>query len=215
MEITYLGHSSFRIRGKIATVVTDPFDPQVVGLKLPKHVEADIVTISHEHKDHNYTSGINGSPFVVRGPGEYEIMGIGIVGLSMFHDAKKGAERGKNTVYRLEVDGVSIVHMGDLGHILSSEQVDEIDGVDIVMIPVGGKHTINAVQAVSIINEIEPSIVIPMHYDRPGLNKEYCGGLAPIADFLKEFGKDDSVPQSKLIITKDKLPAETQVVILE
>jgi L-ascorbate metabolism protein UlaG (beta-lactamase superfamily) len=205
MDITYLGRSSFRIRGKTATVVTDPFDP-AIGIKFPKHVEADVVTVSHEHKDHSAVELVEGSPFVVRGPGEYEIKGIGIVGRSVFHDEKKGEERGKNTIYRIEVDGVSIVHLGDLGHTLSSDEVEELDGVNVLMIPVGGMHTIDAVKAVQVINDIEPAVVIPMHYG---------GNLAPVSVFLKEMGKESVVPQPKLVLSKDKLPAEMQVVILE
>ena len=206
MDITHLGHSSFRIRGKNAIVVTDPFDP-VIGIKFPKHFAADIVTVSHEHKDHNATGEVEGSPFIVRGPGEYDIKGVGIVGQSVFHDEKKGAERGKNTIFRIEVDGVSIVHLGDLGHLLSSDEVEALDGVDILMIPVGGVHTIDATKAVQIINDIEPSIVIPMHY---GIN-----ALSPVSVFLKEMGKESIVPQPKLVISKDKLPSEMQVVVLE
>ncbi len=215
MDITYLGHASFRIRGKSASVVTDPFDPDMIGLKFPKHVEADIVTVSHEHKDHNSVSQIEGSPFVIHGPGEYEIKGIGVVGTSSFHDDKKGAERGKNTIYRIEVDGVSIVHLGDLGHILSADQVDELDGVNILMVPVGGFYTISASQAVQVINDIDPSIVIPMHYGRPDMQGKGLSQLAPCSVFLKEIGKESVIPQPKLVISKDKLPAEMQVVVLE
>jgi L-ascorbate metabolism protein UlaG (beta-lactamase superfamily) len=214
MDITYLGHSSFRIRGKSATVVTDPFDNSV-GLKFPKKVEADIVTLSHDHEDHNAVSQLEGSPFVVRGAGEYEVKGVGIVGVSVFHDEKKGEERGRNTIYRIEVDGVSIVHLGDLGHTLTSSQVDDLDGVNILLVPTGGIYTIDASQAVQVVNDIEPSIVIPMHYGRTELNQKVFGQLQPVSDFLKEIGKADVVPQAKLTVTKDKLPAEMQVVVLE
>jgi L-ascorbate metabolism protein UlaG (beta-lactamase superfamily) len=215
MDITYLGHSSFRIRGKTTTVVTDPFDSASVGLKFPKHIEADIITLSHDHDDHNAVSQLDGTPFVIRGAGEYEVKGVGVVGISVFHDEEKGAARGRNTMYRIEVDGVSIVHLGDLGHTLTSSQVDDLDGVNVLLVPTGGVYTINPSQAVHVVNEIEPSIVIPMHYGRPELNQKAFGGLAPLADFLKEIGKADVVPQAKLTLTKDKLPAEMQVVVLE
>ncbi|HUD18917.1 MAG TPA: MBL fold metallo-hydrolase [Patescibacteria group bacterium] len=215
MDITYFGQSSFRLRGKSATVVIDPFDPGAVGLKFPKHTEADIVTVSHDHKDHNAVSEVEGSPFVVNGPGEYEIKGVGVVGMSVFHDDQKGAVRGKNTIYRIEIDGLSIVHLGDLGHTLSSEQVDELDGVNILLVPVGGFYTIDAARAVQIIRDIEPSIVIPMHYKTEGLNPKLGDVLAPLSVFMKEIGKEGIVPQPKLSITKDKLPAEMQVVVLE
>jgi len=215
MDITYFGHSSFRIKGKTATVVTDPYDPVDVGLKFPKHIAADIVTVSHGHKDHAAVAQIEENPYVVRGPGEYEIKGVGIIGLSTYHDEEKGVKRGKNTIYRIEIDGVALVHLGDLGHTLSTDQVDALDGVGILMIPVGGVYTIDPATAVEVINELEPSIVIPMHYGRADLNQKEFGGLAQLSAFLKEIGKEDVAAQPKLSITRDKLPAEMQVVVLE
>ena len=191
MDITFLGHSSFRVRGKIATVVTDPFESETAGLKFPKHVEADVVTVSH-HND--AATALEGSPFVVHGAGEYEVKGVGVVGI--------GTAPGGNTIYRIEIDGVSIVHLGNLNHLPSAGEVDELDGVDILMVPVGGDNTLDASQAVQVINDIEPTIVIPMLY----------GNLDV---FLKEIGKDGTVPVAKLTVTKDKLPAEMQVVVFE
>jgi L-ascorbate metabolism protein UlaG (beta-lactamase superfamily) len=215
MDITYLGHSSFKIRGKTATVITDPYDATAVGLKFPKHVEGDIVTVSHDHGDHNEVSAVEGNPFIIHGPGEYEIKGIGVVGFPVFHDDQKGALRGRNTMYRIEVDGVSIVHLGDLGHMLTSDQVDNLDGVNVLMVPVGGLHTIDAATAVHLISEIEPSVVIPMHYGRPELNQKLFSQLSPISLFLKEIGKEGIAPLPKLVLSKDKIPSEMQVVILE
>ena len=215
MDITYLGHSSFRIRGKNASVVIDPYDSAMVGLKFPKHIATDILLVTHDHPDHNAVSQIDGEPFVVRGPGEYEIKGVEIIGIPVYHDAQKGQERGTNTMYRIEIDGVSIVHAGDLGHTLSTGEVDGLDGVNILMIPVGGVYTISAAQAAQVIKEIEPSVVIPMHYGKPELVKQTFGQLATLADFLKEMGKEGTPAQSKLTITKDKIPEEMQVVVLE
>lgn len=212
MDITYLGHASFRIKGKNATVVTDPYSSDI-GLKFPKHIAADIVTVSHDHADHSAVREIEGTPYIVRGPGEYEVKGVGIIGLSTFHDEEKGAKRGKNTMYRIEIDGVSIVHLGDLGHTLGSGDVDALDGVNILMIPVGGVYTIDAAAAVSVVNEIEPSIVIPMYYGRPDLSASAFGGLAPLAAFLKELGKEDVTPQPKLSVSRDKMPEQMQVVV--
>ena len=214
MDITPLGHSSFRIRGKTATLITDPYDPVSVGIKFPRHIEADVVTVSHEHDDHSSVSQVAGSPFIIQGPGEYEVKGVGVVGISTFHDGEKGAARGRNTIYRIEIDGVSIVHLGDLGHTLSTTEIDALDGVNILMVPVGGVYSLDPTQAVEVVGEIEPSIVIPMHYGRPELNQKAFGQLAPVSAFLKEIGKEVS-PQPKLSVTKDKLPAEMQVVILE
>lgn len=179
MEITSLGHSSFRLKGKTATVVTDPYDPAMVGLAFPKHVAADIVTVSHDHGDHNAVGNLEGRPFVVRGPGEYEIKGVGIVGIGVYHDTENGAQRGSNTIYRIELDGLSFVHLGDLGHSLSADQVDTLDGVDILFVPVGGYYTIDAPTAAALVNKISPSIVIPMHYGRKGLSEKIGTVLSP------------------------------------
>lgn len=209
MEIYPLGHSSFRIRGKQATVVTDPYDGVGMAVKFPKHVEADIVTVSHDHGDHNATELVEGSPFVVRGPGEYEIKGVSVIGVASFHDANEGKDRGRNTMYRIEVDGVKIGHLGDIGHVLSSAQVDALDGIDILFVPVGGVYTVDAEKAMQIVSDIEPKIVIPMHYAHS--NAE----LAPVAAFLKSMNKGESVAVPKLTISRDKLPADMQIVVLE
>ena len=184
MDITYLGHSSFRIKGKTASIVTDPFDPVMVGLKFPS-VEADIVTVSHEHKDHNQTNLVKGSPRVIRGPGEYEIQGISILGFASWHDKKKGEERGENTIYVFEVDGVRICHLGDLGHKLSESMVNNLAEIDVLMIPVGGNYTIGSPIASEIVRNIEPSIVIPMHFKVEGIK---ISNLEPVDKFLKETG---------------------------
>src|SRR3989338_30493 len=118
MEITFIAHASFKLRGNKATVVTDPFDPAFLNLKFPK-VEADIVTISHEHADHNYLPADILSPLLIQGPGEYESKGVNVIGVSSYHDDKNGGERGLNTIYRIEMDGISLVHLGDLGYKLN------------------------------------------------------------------------------------------------
>lgn len=213
MDITYLGHSSFKLRGKNALVVTDPFGGSI-GLPFPKHTAADIVTVSHDHDDHNAIQVIEGSPFVISGPGEYEIKGVGIVGMGVYHDDQKGEKRGKNTIYRIELDGLTIVHLGDLGHELTSAQVDALDGVDILLVPVGGVYTIDAGLAAKVVGEIEPTIVIPMHYNRPGLDQKMFAGVAGVDAFLKEMGKTDVTPQPKFSVTREKLPEEMQIIVL-
>lgn len=211
MEILPLGHASFKLRGKNATVVTDPYDEKEMGIKYPKHTEADIVTISHNHFDHNAKHLIGGTPFIVEGAGEYEIKGVSVIGVGSFHDDKNGEERGKNTMYRIEIDGIRLLHLGDLGHVLSSAQVDVVDGVDVLFIPVGGVYTIDAEKAAQVISDIEPRIVIPMHYGTDTYNKN----LSPVSVFLKQLGKESVTPLAKLTISRDKLPAEMQVVVLE
>lgn len=215
MDIYPLGHSSFRIKGKTATVVLDPFDPKMVGLKLPKVEGADLITISHGHEDHNNSAAVGGEPFVISGPGEYEVKGITVIGVPSFHDDNKGADRGTNTIYVYTIDGVRICHLGDLGHKLTDDQVDEIGSVDILLIPVGGHFTISAKVAAEVVAQIEPTIVIPMHYQRAGLAADLAKELTPVADFLKEMGAEGVTAEAKLTTSKDKLPENTTVVVLE
>lgn len=213
MEITFIAHASFKLRGTKATVVTDPFDPAFLNLNFPK-VEADIVTVSHEHADHNFVEGITSDPLVIQGPGEYESKGVNIIGVSSFHDDKNGAERGVNTIYRYEIDGISLVHLGDLGHKLSDLQLELLDGVDILMIPVGGFYTLPVLIAVEVVNQIEPLVIIPMHYYTQNLKGPEFAKLASVDAFLKEMGKEHIEAQIKFNITKDKKPTETSIVVL-
>lgn len=213
MEIIHLGHSSFKIRGKQATIVTDPFDAGMVGIKFPK-VEARIVTISHEHKDHNNAKGVEGNPYIIRGPGEYEISDVFVRGIATHHDNKYGEERGRNTIYKFEIDGIHLAHLGDLGHKLSDQQLDDLGDVDILLIPVGGVYTIDAKKAAEVVTQIEPHIVIPMHYNEDRLNQETVGKLSKVGEFFKEIGKSINL-QPKLTISKDKIPVDLQVIALE
>lgn len=209
MEIISLGHSSFKIRAKGVVLVTDPYSSLDTGLKFPK-VEADIVTVSHDHQDHNAISQVGGGPVIIRGPGEYEIKGIRIFGLSSFHDQDKGAKRGRNTIYQIKMDNLVLIHLGDLGEKLTQEQIELLGRVDVLMIPVGGIFTISASEAAKIAADLEPRIVIPMHYKVPGLKFE----LEEVEKFLKEMGKEVITPQPKLVISKDKLPEEMEVIVL-
>ncbi len=212
MDITFLGPASFRLKGKTASLVTDPFDPQMVGLKFPK-VSADIVTVSHEHKDHNQVELVRDVKKAVSGPGEYEINEVSIIGLSSYHDDKKGKLRGKNTIYVIEMDGLRIVHLGDLGHKLSEKVLEQIGDVDILMIPVGGEYTLGPAEAAEVVRSIEPKIVIPMHYQRPSLNPETFGKLAPVDSFLTQMGLPTE-RTNKLSIKAETIGEEQKVVIL-
>ncbi len=210
MDITWYGQACFKLKGKSATVVIDPFDPNFVGLKLPKDLSADVVLKTHDHADHNYFAGVSGDPVKISGPGEYEIKGVAINGVGVYHDKQNGEERGKNTVYNLSIDNLNVVHVGDLGHQFTQEQLEEIGNCDILMIPVGGVFTIDAKDAAEVIAQLEPSIIIPMHYYLDGLKFQ----LDPVDKFLKEMGVEKVEPQPKLVITKDKLPEEPQVIVL-
>lgn len=210
MQITWLGQSCFKIQGKEVTVVTDPYNKEL-GLKLPR-LFADILTVSHGHYDHSNIEAVSGNPFIISTPGEYEIKGVFIYGIPSFHDNKQGAERGPNTLYLFEFEGLKIVHLGDLGHLLIDDQLDKLQSVDILLIPVGGIYTINAEQASEVISQIEPRIVIPMHYKIPGLKENLDG----ISKFSKEMGIKETEAIDKLRITKKDLPQEeTKVVILK
>lgn len=210
MEITWLGHSCFRIRGKEATLLTDPYDGSI-GYSLGKP-KANIVTSSHSHPGHGFTSGVGGAPRIVHGPGEYEVSGVFITGIGTFHDAEKGRERGGNTIYLIEMEDMTLCHLGDLGHPLSSEQVEETSGVEVLLVPVGGLSTIDASQAAETVRLLQPRIVIPMHFQTAALRFQ----LEPVDKFLREMGLKADVPaQPKLLITKAGLPDETQVVVLD
>lgn len=209
MDIYWNGQAMFRIKGKQATVIIDPFDP-MIGLKLPKDLTADMVLQTHAHPDHANTAATNPESIKITGPGEYEVKGVAVTGVATHHDSQKGEERGKNTVYNIEIDGVNIVHMGDLGHVLEEDQVDEIGSTDILLIPVGGTYTIDAKDAARVVTQLEPKVVIPMHYKIEGLNAPLEG----VDAFLKEMAIDKVEPLPKLTITKDKLPDETEVVVL-
>jgi L-ascorbate metabolism protein UlaG (beta-lactamase superfamily) len=209
MEISWLGHSCFRLKGNQATVITDPYPPNL-GYKLGK-LTASIVTVSHQHPGHSYVEGVGGGPRVVKGPGEYEISGVLIMGIATFHDGEKGAVRGKNTAYHMEIDEIAVCHLGDLGNVLTSEQVEELDNVDVLLLPVGGVSTINAPLAAEVVRQLEPKVVIPMHYKTPVLKRE----LESVDRFLKEIGAKDVAPQPKLSVTKSNLPETTQVFLLD
>lgn len=213
MDITYLGHASFRLRGKAATLVTDPFDPGMLGFKFPK-VSAEIVTISHNHDDHNKSELVEGVRKVVSGPGEYEISGVSIIGISTYHDEKEGELRGKNTIYVIEMDDLRLVHLGDLGHKLSEDTLEEVGTVDILMVPVGGVYTIDYSTAAEVTRKIEPSIVIPMHYREKAMNREAFGKLSSVEDFLNELALPVE-KLDKLSIRKPEIGEESKVVVLE
>ena len=209
MDINWLGHSCFRLRGKQATLITDPLPPDL-GYTVGK-LTADIITISHQHPSHSYHKSIGGDPKVITGPGEYEIKGVLIIGIATFHDAEEGKIKGKNTAYLIEIDGITVCHLGDLGHVLTAEQVEEVDDVDVLLLPVGGKSTINAAVAAEVIRQIEPKVIIPMHYKTPVLKRE----LESVDSFLKEMGIEKPPSQPKLSLNPSSLPSGTQVFLLD
>jgi len=209
MEITWYGQSCFRLRDRLATVITDPYD-KGIGYTLPR-VRADIVTVSHDHPDHNYVKGAKGQPKIIVGPGEYEVGGVFITGIPTFHDRKKGASRGRNTVFLFDFEGLTVCHLGDLGHVPTQSQVEALSDIDVLLIPVGAVSTINAAQAAEVISLLEPRLVIPMHYETKALEVK----LDSVGKFLKEMGLSKLATQESLKVTKSSLPDETQVMLLD
>ena len=208
MEITWLGHSCFRIKGAQSTIVADPYPPEL-GYPLGKQT-ATIVTVSHQHPSHSFVQGVTGEPHVIKGPGEYEISNTLVLGLTTFHDKEDGAQKGKNTVYVMQLDDLSICHLGDLGHVLTSQQVEDIGNVDVLLVPVGGVSTINATAAAEVVRQLDPKAVVPMHFKTPVVLRD----LEPVDRFLKEMSVKDTESRPKLTFTKNTLPATTQVFLL-
>ena len=208
MDVTWLGHGCFRLRGRGAAVVTDPYPP-AIGLKLSR-LDADLVTVSHEHENHNYTQIVRDA-YEIRGPGEYEVAGVSVIGVPTYHDAEKGAKHGRNTVYLIEIDDVRVCHLGDLGHKLDDAEAEAISSPDVLLVPVGGYTAINAVQAAEVVRQLEPRFVVPMHYAIPGLRLQ----LDSLDRFLKEMAVTSSEPQPKLSVQKSSGEYDTKVVVLE
>ena len=216
MNIIWHGQSLFELittpaKNSQVKIVIDPFSEEV-GLRVPK-LEADIVLTTHNHYDHNNVKAVSGNPFLISGPGEYEIKNVFIQGIASWHDDKKGAERGENTIYTIEAEDLKLCHLGDLGQKeLFAEQLEKIAEVDILMIPVGGVFTISAKEALKIMSQIEPKITIPMHYALPKLKIKLDG----LDKFLKIMSIKSIEPLNKLSIKKkDISPEEAKIIVLK
>jgi L-ascorbate metabolism protein UlaG (beta-lactamase superfamily) len=209
MDITWFGHSCFRLSDRGVTIVTDPPSDDM-GYDRPR-IRADVVTISHEHPGHNNRIGFRGGPKVFDGPGEYEVKDVFITGIATYHDTRSGASRGPNTVFLFEFDGVTICHLGDLGHVPIQAEVEALSSVDVLLIPVGGVNTIDPSKASEVISLIEPLLVVPMHYKTPVEKAK----LQTVDKFLKEMGLSPMPAQPELKVTKSSLPSETQIVVLD
>ena len=208
MDIYWLGYSCFRIKNRDLTVITDPFPRGAAGGRGKQ--TAGIVTVSHKHPNHNYIAGVSGDPAVIDAPGEYEVSGLMLTGLNTYHDAEQGAEHGKNTIFLMEFADLTVAHLGDLGHPPTSEQMEQLTGVDILMAPAGGERTLSVEASVELISQIEPKVVLPMHYQTGNVGKD----LGSIDRFLKVMSLRDVEPKSKLSATKSSLGEDTQVVLL-
>ncbi len=213
-KLTWAGQSCFEIsvsnaRDSQATIVIDPFDEKI-GLKLP-NLSADVLLVTHDHSDHNNIKGVKGEPFIIDGPGEYEVKGIFVQGIAAFHDDVQGKERGMNTIYTIETENIRFCHLGDFGQKqLTDEQLELIGRVDVLMIPVGGVYTIASSEALKVIGQIEPKIVIPMHYALPKLTVDLDG----VEKFLKAMGKSALEPVDKLTVKVSTLPKDSDMEIV-
>lgn len=216
-KVTWAGQACFQIsavpaKDVSANIVIDPFEEKI-GLKMPGF-DADMVLVTHDHYDHNNVKAIKGTPLVIEGPGEYEAKGVFVQGIDSWHDDAQGKERGKNTIYNIEAEGIRFCHLGDFGQKeLTEDQLEKIGVVDVLMIPVGGNYTIDASQAAKIVGQLEPKLVIPMHYQLPKLTVKLDG----VEVFLKAMGKNSVEPQDKITIKQSTLPKEgaMEIVVLK
>jgi L-ascorbate metabolism protein UlaG (beta-lactamase superfamily) len=212
MKVKWLGHSCFLItsRGGVR-IVTDPY---AVGGSInysPIKETADVVVVSHEHSDHSNVSAVRGTPEVVEGSGTKTAKGIQFKGIATYHDASQGTQRGPNTVFCFTIDDVKLCHMGDLGHVLSPGQVNEIGAIDILLVPVGGFFTIDASAASQVCDQLKPKVVIPMHFKTP----KCVMPIASVEDFLKGKKNVRKAGGSEVEFERENLPAATEIVLLQ
>ncbi len=214
MKIEYLGHSSFRLTESTGTsIITDPYDVRKVGIKFP-HVNASAITISHQHSDHNAVTAVEGAPTIIDTTGVFEIDGVKIYGFMSYHDAKKGGVRGKNIIYKYRLDGVDICHLGDIGEPLTPLMIELIGSVNILLIPVGGRYTIDATEAKEYVDMLMPDVVIPMHYHTSNSIIDVDG----VEEFLDRFSKNSITYAKNTEIEYDRTDfnsENTEVVVMK
>lgn len=214
MTITWYGHSCFKIQtrsqrgGEEIILFTDPFDKSI-GLRPPQG-SANIITVSHQHSDHNQTQSLKNHPFIIDAPGEYSLKGVTIRGVEAFHDNQKGSEKGRNTIFVIESEEMRLCHLGDLGHILEDKQIDAIGAVDILMIPIGGKYTLDSAMAEKVVSQLEPKLILPMHYQLPNLKME----LEKVEKFCDDLGNETEKNVPKLVLKKKDLEEQNGKIIV-
>jgi L-ascorbate metabolism protein UlaG (beta-lactamase superfamily) len=209
VKIKFLGHSSFKVTSNTGTtIITDPYHTAKEFLLSEINESADIVTVSHEHPDHNNIEAIQGNPQVVKG--SVKIKGIEFKTVLSYHDNVEGKERGNNLIFTFKIDGINVCHLGDLGHPLNGQQLTEIGQVDVLLVPVGGGFTIGATDATDICAQIKPKVIIPMHYKTAGLQF-----LEDVGDFLR--GKKDIIQSVKNEVEFEQgtLPTVPQIIVLK
>lgn len=210
MKIQWFGHACFYLTSSDGVrVLTDPFDPSV-GYPMPS-VEADIVTNSHQHADHNYNKAVRGAFKLIDRAGKYSEKGVDIVGVDTFHDAEGGTKRGKNLVFRFSMDGLNVVHCGDLGHALTPEQVQAIGAVDVLIVPVGGFYTIDAQVAKSVVDALHPTLTVPMHFKTPVMNFP----ITTVDPFVELMGRVQQAGSTEIEVTRESLAKQAGVMVLD
>jgi L-ascorbate metabolism protein UlaG (beta-lactamase superfamily) len=205
MELTWYGLSCFRLseRGQ-ATIVTDPYDGHL-GLP-PLKLRADVVTVSHNAAGHNHVQAVAGCGHALTGPGEYEIGGVFITGIATGQEARTT----RNVLYLFDFNGLTVAHLGDMDRVPTQTQIEALEQVNVLLVPVGGGSSLNAAQAAELVSMLEPSIVVPMHYQMPELRLPLDG----VERFLKEMGVTEPTQEASLRVTAGSLPQETQVALL-
>jgi len=208
-EIRWLGHNSIRIRAKEATILIDPVGP-VTGYS-PSKQTADLVLITHHHDGHANLASVKDPYQIVDGPGEYEMHDVSVIGIRTYHDAKQGKERGKNTMYVIEVEGMRFAHLGDLGHDLTEQQAEALEEVDVLFVPAGGGNVIPPDHAAEIVARVAPKSVIPVQYR----TERGDADLATVDAFVKQLGVEAPEPQAKLVLKSSDLADALQLFLLE
>jgi L-ascorbate metabolism protein UlaG (beta-lactamase superfamily) len=211
MEIFWYGHSCYRMTERgLATVVVDPYDSKAVGY-LPLKLKADIVTVSHDAPGHNHLNAVKGAGQILTGPGEYEIGGVFITAVQTDGNNRKKHDHPRNTLYVFDYDGLTVAHLGDIKQVPSQTEIDALGPVNIALIPIGGGNGLNAAKAAEVISQLEPNIIIPMHYQ----TEDGKSRLDSLDKFIKEMGLQPIEPIPSLKITKSGLPSESKVIVLD
>ena len=215
MRIKFYGHAAFGLTtGSGVRIIIDPYESGGAGGAIghaPITDHADIVLVSHDHGDHNDTSTIKGPFTEVRTGGSYDVKGVKVLALPVYHDASQGKERGNNLIFVIEADGLKVVHVGDLGHLLDEDVLSRIGKTDVLMLPVGGTYTITATEAGKVVDAIKPSIILPMHYK----TEKVALPLTPVEDFTKGKKRVRKVGASEIEVTHGSLPEEPEIVLLQ
>lgn len=212
MKIKWLGHACFLIEGEKGRLITDPYDESMSYR--PPDFSVDVVTVSHDHFDHNAVGRVKGSPTVVRGEGVHSASGIRFQGITSFHDESGGTKRGANTIFAFEIERIRMAHLGDLGETLSEEQAAALSDVEVLLIPVGGYYTIGANEAAALVNRLPGlRVVIPMHYKTDRLGDDFP--IAPVENFARRVQNVKRIGSSEVTLSRESLPAHQEVWILD